>query len=621
MKYESLGYPCRNFCFFEIDRIPCDPLDGREKVALSTCVHGGTARIIILDPEKDAGECYDVPQAGEMAAWGLLYLPDYGKLLAGTCARGGYLCSLDLATRKWDPSVNIPGETYFWNLTRGGDGLVYGTSYPGCIMFRYDPATGILDSAGRVGDDPENLYTRPAMTLPNGNVIIGCGCHTYHMYCYDVKDHTFTPFGQDGELAVEIDQGLIVSAVQYGDIIRFYDAETLLQVDGDVSRSAPSLEGTRDPRVIAKIRELIEPPPERRYGQPRYLRTLADGTIFGISGQEYFLVRDGEIEFRRIPVEAPPTGIFQLAADENDVIWFSTGLGQTIGRYNPADGSYWNSPMVTEKNGEVYGIVPYRGLVYLAAYSGGDHVVYDPNKPWNMRENRNPVTLESVGKIMVRPIGRSILGPDSNIWTGWSATYGRYGGGITRINTETHEVAMWHDMIPEQSYGALAAGREYIYVTTNGSTSGRPSREDCFFLLRLDTDGNIVQREQFELGQYPEHPAVIGDKLFLALQDTRDNRQYLRIYCEKTLELIDTIEIGERGTKPTFENTICSMGKYDEHTLIMFVGQEARLVDAESCEILQRRELPAAVKVYAMTSDKSIYVPNGSELLRFRFDD
>ena len=259
MKYESLGYPCRNFCFFEIDRIPCDPLDGREKIALSTCVHGGTARIIILDPEKDTGECYDVPQAGEMAAWGLLYLPDYGKLLAGTCARGGYLCSLDLATRKWDPSVNIPGETYFWNLTRGGDGLVYGTSYPGCIMFRYDPATGILDSAGRVGDDPENLYTRPAMTLPNGNVIIGCGCHTYHMYCYDVKDHTFTPFGQDGELAVEIDQGLIVSAVQYGDIIRFYDAETLLQVDGDVSRSAPSLEGARDPRVIAKIRERIEP--------------------------------------------------------------------------------------------------------------------------------------------------------------------------------------------------------------------------------------------------------------------------------------------------------------------------------------------------------------------------
>ena len=32
------------------------------------------------------------------------------------------------------------------------------------------------------------------------------------------------------------------------------------------------------------------------------------------------------------------------------------------------------------------------------------------------------------------------------------------------------------------------------------------------------------------------------------------------------------------------------------------------------------RELPAAVKVYTMTSDKSIYVPNGSELLRFRFD-
>ena len=99
MSYESLGYPCRNFCFFEIDWIPCDPIDGHEKIALSSCVEGSAGRIIILDPFSNTGENFDLPVSTEMAAWGLLYLPDYGKLLAGTCAKGGYLCSLDLKTR------------------------------------------------------------------------------------------------------------------------------------------------------------------------------------------------------------------------------------------------------------------------------------------------------------------------------------------------------------------------------------------------------------------------------------------------------------------------------------------------------------------------------------------
>ena len=105
------------------------------------------------------------------------------------------------------------------------------------------------------------------------------------------------------------------------------------------------------------------------------------------------------------------------------VVWFGSGFGQTMGYYDPKTGESWNSPSVTRVNGEIYGVVPYNGQVYFTAYAGGDHVVYDPSKPWDQFNNVNPKTLQSVAPLKLgRPIAGSIMGPDGNIWTGWGAT-------------------------------------------------------------------------------------------------------------------------------------------------------------------------------------------------------
>jgi hypothetical protein len=56
------------------------------------------------------------------------------KLLIGTCGTYEYLHCLDLATREWAEPLRDEKESYIWNLCVGSDGLVYGGTYPGCVL-------------------------------------------------------------------------------------------------------------------------------------------------------------------------------------------------------------------------------------------------------------------------------------------------------------------------------------------------------------------------------------------------------------------------------------------------------------------------------------------------------
>jgi hypothetical protein len=40
---------------------------------------------------------------------------------------------------------------------------------------------------------------------------------------------------------------------------------------------------------------------------------------------------------------------------------------------------------------------------------------------------------ERVGPAFILPHARSVIGADNNIWSGWWANYGTYGGCISRI--------------------------------------------------------------------------------------------------------------------------------------------------------------------------------------------
>jgi len=614
MSYEAMGKPCRNWCFFESEYIPCDPRDGKEKIALSSCVAGGKGRIVIMDPLGGTGEYYDLPD--EIAAWGMIYLPDYETLLVGTCPNHAYVYRLDLKTRTWSEPAELPGEKYFWNMVRGKDGKVYGSNWPNNILLRYDPATHTLDSAGRLGDDPLNQYSRYCYVHPNGNIINTAGCHVYRPYYYDIDTETMTPFGVDGDQIVDVTKDLLISKTPNDGLWRFYDPDTFALIDKPVSQKELSLDGLTDPRVIAYVKELIDPSPERKYCGTKHCYTLSDGSTFGISGQEYVLLKDGEVTYHTIPVEAPPTEIFQIAEDKDGIIWFATGLGQTFGWYNPETGAYWNSPQASPYGGEIYGMQFINDLLYMTAYSYGIHILYDPKKPWDMHGQVNPRDLLHEGTVICRPIGRSVVGSDGNLWTGWGKPYGQWGGGITRIDTKTNEVTIWMDQIEEQSVCDVAAGKNHMFASTSGQASGRASKQDAFWFLKLDMDCNIVWKEQFVLGQFPGDITVLNGKVYLVMVDENNDTSSVRVYDEETMELLCEQVVGDSK----WETRLRNLQNYDETRLLMIVGTEARLVNAATLAVENTETLPCLSPIYTIGHDKWIWFGHHTELMRFRFE-
>ena len=619
MKVEWLGTPCRNFAFTCGEYIFDDPADGGEKYAISaSSVRSKKGHVYLFDPNTLEIEDMELP--GGTGSWGMIYLPEYGRLVVGNCGQPAGVHCLDLKTRRWMESMYLEGESYIWSMVRGKDGKVYVGSGNGCLLHSYDPAAHALTCEGRVSPDLENLNAHRVYVLPDGNLLVSVGFHENGTYLFDMKTRQFRQVLQKGEYTNVVSGEIIQTNVKGAAYL--YDANTLELLEG------PGI--GNHPKLVAYLRSLLE----SQYGQllpykqECHMKRLKDGRIIGFFKQQVFIIRDGQVIFHDVKAIPPEMLLHSLAVADDGTLWFAAGFGQTMGSYDPRTGAVWNSPSVTKAAGEIYGIVPHsNGKVYFSAYVGGDHIVYDPKEPWDQFGNVNPKTLQSVTPQKMQRPATSILGPDGNVWTSWCGTYGIYGGGISRIDVNTNQVTGWFGVIPEQSICFMAASDKYLYATSHWLNSGLPYKfEDEFWLLRLDTDGNTVWSKQFKLGQYPEFLTVVSGRLYMSMRDRLDGMAKIFVYDEATMELLTVKNLGSLGAISKNEMEAgCVRGflPYSEDKLVTFVDDKAHLMDAFTLEILQTAQLedtPSSFIGFAIGPDKSIYVALQEKLYRITFD-
>ncbi|RKN72396.1 hypothetical protein [Paenibacillus ginsengarvi] len=539
-----------------------DPLDGREKLVLSNYAAGQTGNLIFIDTVTGEGESIMLP--GDGGAWGLVNWRNE-KLVVGTCPQHAYLHVLDLKTRTWAEPLQDPGEKYFWKMTLGSDGNVYGGTWPGCSLLRYDPIHHKLQNMGRASDNPKNQYSRPVDGSLPGYILLAGGYDEPFLKAFHIESGTFRDFGTPGFVVREVTDSFICTAKE-GEL-EFYDPRTFERLPDD---------GLKEKLTVNAV---TLPGGKRANAVP-----LANGRFAGVRGQDVFLV--GSLaetpELFRIPVEAPATRIHTIACDEEGRIWGSCEFGQTIFRLDPESGSEWNSSSVCDAGGEVYGIVFVDGKLFMSAYVGGDHVVYDPALPWDQLNNVNPRTLMSVSPDFVRPEGRSVRGPGGGVWTGWSARYGTYGGALSRIDPLTLQVESWRDPIPnEQQVSGLTADDRYLYFATNGGASGLPYKDvRCHFGVWEPGTGLVFEHE-FEPGEGTGNAiAAARSKVYVRAGTC------IRIFDPQTKTFAGDLATG----------TACSwLVVVDSRTLAAFCGNKLLLIDTVSDTVLQELELPGKV--------------------------
>ena len=153
--------------------------------------------------------------------------------------------------------------------------------------------------------------------------------------------------------------------------------------------------------------------------------------------------------------------------------------------------------------------------------------------------------------------------------------------------------------------------------------SGLPYKFDQEFrLVQLDTECNILWSETYPKGQFPEHLAYVGGKLYMTLRDQLDGMAKIVVYDGKTMEKLAVKALnplGEMFKNEVEKYTIRKLVAFGEDKLVAFVYDKAYLLDAATLEILQTAELPQMADTVAV-KDQTVYFSAETKLYRILFD-
>jgi hypothetical protein len=438
---------------------------------------------------------------------------------------------------------------------------------------------------GRVSEVEGNLYSRMVYSGVPGHILITCGYAEAHLALWNIQTHQARRFGRPGASVREV--GADFLCTQLGEELDFYDLHTL-EPCGDL-RSRLKGGG----------------PPSRYQGMGFSIQ-LKDGQHLCTRGQEYYLDERGTERpaLRPIPAPRPATRIHSLCADAGGWIWGSAGFGQTIFHFEPQTGESWNSQVVCDAGGEVYGMAFAGDRLFMACYSGGDHVVYDPAQPWNQVDHLNPRTLKAAGPALIRPSAKSLIGPDGHFWTGWMAAYGRYGGGLSRVEINTLEVEIWTDPLGPQALVGLTADQQYLYFITGGGANGLPTKQEPFCFAVWAPGGGLVWKREFPLGAVLHSVAAVAGKVLVGVDG------HLEIFDPQTLGFVGQVELGGACQLLTPLPT----GK-----VAAFCGQQLWLVATLAGSGDLTGELPGTIHTAVATAQGEVYCAAGTELYRLDF--
>jgi hypothetical protein len=601
---EYISDPCRNFNVLGTALL-VDPKDGRLKYVLSDL------DIIFID--VCSGESETIKKPERNWAWGI-YNYNNEKLIIGTVSHPiTFIYSLDLKTRQWADILGVQNEQYIWNFSMASDGMLYAGTYPGCSLLRYDPEENSFIDLGGMSEDKGNLYSRFVTGAVPGYVLVECGSNDWHITAWDIKNEEIVRFADHGSFIREISNDFI--CLEENGKHFFYDTADLKPISGKFfekllspvnilwERGRQSNGLYSEPLISSWLISNIYRS-QNKIGM-FYLKELPDGREIGIRGQEYFIKKKNELQptLIAIPSVPPATEIMTIISDKNNNIWGSCNFGQTIFKYDSATGYSWNSSTVCDSPGEVYGMCFIGDLLFLTSYANGDHMVFDPARPWDQYNNINPKTVASVNPDLMRPYTGSVIGPDGALWTGWWAGYGTYGGGMTRIDPATFGISVWHDkdLIPRQCIAGICSDDRYIYFTTCGAANGLLKKKEIFYLCALSSEGKIVNSIQFDSGIEPGKVKILKDHIIV------ETGKAIYSFNKDNLEAEGMIDIGRQ---------IDFMLPLDEN-LAVFADDKLMLTDIANKRILSTFTLfENTVSSACRTLNGAVYFSSGKHLYR-----
>ncbi len=647
--FESLGKPCRGFNVLATRVIKAP--DGKEYFVLSNSNETTGVELIFIDFAANTAKKFVAP-AGQ-GAWLLNPVPG-DRLVVGTYYDGN-LMIFDLKKMEFVKAMRFEKEEYFWNGAIGGDGRLYGGTYPGAKLAALDLNTYAIEDCGAPA--APNLYCRNVSATPDGRLLCNFVTEKQVTKLYDPKTKKWsdvpaalknvqravvwngyllaasgwdgekpkgpvafrgenfepvdpppfaTPSGKEWNVDLFMTTPRALFIRQGTAIWRFDDAVGATPA----SPSSTSTDGVAGvgPAEKGKLTKIFD----QDLKSGAITAIASDGTLLGVRGQDYLVARKGETTAKLlpIPVEASPRPMHWIRADNDGRLWAGPQFGQTILSVDLASGKASNTGIVCNAGGEVYDAAFKDGKVYLVSYVGGDIVEYDPRAPWQQMEGKNPRTIAHLTtKGYIRPVGGVVLGPDGKLYSGWMAKYGSYGGAIAITDTKSGETKLIENPLGEQAINGLAVNGDLIYAATSLHGNGlpeKPNEKPQFGVIERAT-GKVL---------YQQPLAGEASKMIF---DAKTNRAivlsggHLLFFDAKERKFVDPPAPG-KDLPAVRDLALDGLG---DGRIWFGSGSSVIALDLMSGAI-KKFEAPASVDKLSVAKDGAVFVASGPELFRMK---
>lgn len=616
---EHLGRPCKAKNILA-GLIVVDRSDGRERLVLSDTNEDSGAKLIFLDFDRDEAQVVQAP-AGS-GAWALSEVAG-DRLIVGTFYDGMFMV-FDLVKMEFVKTIKFPGESYIWNLAIGGDGRIYGGAYGGGKLGALDLDTYAFEDLGAPA--PPNMYLRNVSSTPDGRILCNFGMEKPTNLLFDPATKKFEPAPPQLEgvsLGVSWNGYFLAGSAAYqGRELRKVDPPfpTPPAAGGgwsvDTRMTTPEVvflhQGNTLYRYAVGDKELTRVASvDLRGGRP--IAVTRDGRAVGVRGQDYYVIKPGDttVQLKRNPAESSPRPTLFLRAAPDGKLWGGPHFGQTLFWIDPDTGESVNTSNICDAGGEVYDVAFWRGRVYAVAYAGGDIVRYDPARPWDQWNHRNPRVIADVGdKGYIRPTGGVTLGPDGKLYSGWMAKYGTYGGLVAITNPISGATDYIENPLGEQAVYGVATDGKFVYVGTSLGANGLPNKKGespKFGMIDLETRNVVFERTFQGVGTV----RVLG-------YDTKSKR--VALTAGSAVRLFDT------DTRMLVESLPADIPAVGAHSvsapgngrLYYGSGSDVIALDFSSGTWTRLAQAPAQVTNVAVGPDGAVYISCGADLYALR---
>jgi hypothetical protein len=491
---DLLGEPCRAANVLSTRLVKSG---GKEWFALANMNEVSHCELIFIDPATNTGQLFRAPAGA--GAWALKQVRD-DLLIVGTFYDGKFMV-FDLKQKKFTKVIPFAGEEYIWNFALGNDGRIYGGTYPHAKLGALNLDTYEVEDCGAPA--PPNLYLRDVSELPDGRIFCHFGMQKQTRLIYDPWSKVFSEVSPEMN---KFDRGVLwndyfipVSSLDSSaaDPKVFHGAS--LEPEAPPFPLPPKDRGawvvsqlltTRDVLCIQQGKTIWS----YRAGDKALTEVCtadlqggginaitSDGTVVGLNGQSYMVLKPGEKEFalRRYPIELSPRVPHFLRSDNAGKLWGGPTFGQTIFWLDINSKKFQNTDRVCNSGGEVYDAAFLDGKVYTVSYVGGDICRYDPSVPWDQRNNVNPKSIVHVAdRGYIRPEAGIVLGPDKKLYSGWAAKYGTYGGAVSITDPGDGKTELIENPLGDASICGVAVDDKFVYAGTTTNGNGLPARKD-----------------------------------------------------------------------------------------------------------------------------------------------